>query len=63
MHYIPSFFLFLFVNLYGIFILMADNSDRSKGLVGPYVKGILSTSCVIFSYPKLLSISVLTFIK
>ena len=26
-------------------------------------KGILSTSCVIFSYPKLLSISVLTFIK
>jgi hypothetical protein len=25
--------------------------------------GILSTSCVIFSYPKLLSISVLTFIK
>ncbi len=28
-----------------------------------YFKGILSTSCVIFSYPKLLSISVLTFIK
>ena len=27
------------------------------------VKGILSTSCVIFSYPNLLSISVLTFIK
>ena len=27
------------------------------------VKGILSTSWVIFSYPKLLSISVLTFIK
>jgi hypothetical protein len=27
------------------------------------IKGILSTSCVIFSYPKLLSISVLTFIK
>jgi MFS superfamily sulfate permease-like transporter len=26
-------------------------------------KGILSTSCIIFSYPKLLSISVLTFIK
>jgi hypothetical protein len=26
-------------------------------------KGILSTSCVIFSYPKLLSISVLNFIK
>ena len=26
-------------------------------------KGILSTSCVIFSYPKLLSLSVLTFIK
>ena len=26
-------------------------------------KGILSTSCVIFSYPKFLSISVLTFIK
>jgi hypothetical protein len=26
-------------------------------------KGILSTSCVIFSYTKLLSISVLTFIK
>ena len=26
-------------------------------------KGILSTSCVIFSYPKLLSISILTFIK
>ena len=29
----------------------------------PCIKGILSTSCVIFSYPKLLSISVLTFIK
>jgi MFS superfamily sulfate permease-like transporter len=28
-----------------------------------FIKGILSTSCVIFSYPKLLSISVLTFIK
>ena len=28
-----------------------------------YLKGILSTSCVIFSYPNLLSISVLTFIK
>jgi hypothetical protein len=28
-----------------------------------YIKGILSTSCVIFSYPKLLLISVLTFIK
>ena len=27
------------------------------------IKGILSTSCVIFSYPKLLSIPVLTFIK
>jgi hypothetical protein len=27
------------------------------------LKGILSTSCVIFSYPKLLSISVMTFIK
>jgi hypothetical protein len=27
------------------------------------LKGILSTTCVIFSYPKLLSISVLTFIK
>jgi hypothetical protein len=27
------------------------------------IKGILPTSCVIFSYPKLLSISVLTFIK
>ena len=27
------------------------------------LKGILSTSCVIFSYSKLLSISVLTFIK
>jgi hypothetical protein len=27
------------------------------------LKGILSTSCVIFSYPKLLSISVRTFIK
>jgi hypothetical protein len=32
-------------------------------LVSTAVKGILSTSCVIFSYPKLLSISVLTFIK
>ena len=30
---------------------------------GKELKGILSTSCVIFSYPKLLSISVLTFIK
>ena len=29
----------------------------------PCFKGILSTSCVIISYPKLLSISVLTFIK
>jgi hypothetical protein len=28
-----------------------------------YVKGILSTTIVIFSYPKLLSFSVLTFIK
>jgi hypothetical protein len=28
-----------------------------------FLKGILSTSCVIFSYPNLLSISVLTFIK
>jgi hypothetical protein len=27
------------------------------------LKGILSTSCVLFSYPKLLSISVLTSIK
>ena len=27
------------------------------------IKGILFTSCVIFSYPKLLSISVLNFIK
>jgi hypothetical protein len=27
------------------------------------IKGILSTNCVIFSYPKLLSISILTFIK
>ena len=29
----------------------------------PVIKGILSASCVIFLYPKLLSISVLTFIK
>jgi hypothetical protein len=28
-----------------------------------YIKGILSTKIVIFSYPKLLSFSVLTFIK
>jgi hypothetical protein len=28
-----------------------------------YFKGILSTTIVIFSYPKLLSLSVLTFIK
>ena len=41
----------------------------SKPIDVPYIhvyvwfKGILSTSCVIFSYPKLLSISVLTFIK
>ena len=28
-----------------------------------HIKGILSTSCVIFSYPKLLSISVVTFVK
>jgi MFS superfamily sulfate permease-like transporter len=35
-----------------------------KGTSQPtfFFKGILSTSCVIFSYPKLLSISVLTFI-
>jgi hypothetical protein len=34
-----------------------------KKLFVELLKGILSTSCVIFSYPKLLSISVLTFIK
>ena len=28
-----------------------------------WLKGILSTSCVIFPYPKLFSISVLTFNK
>jgi hypothetical protein len=28
-----------------------------------YIKGILSTKIVIFSYPKLMSFSVLTFIK
>ena len=33
------------------------------GEVFVLLKGILSTSCAIFSYPKLLSISVLTFIK
>ena len=32
-------------------------------LYSEYVKAILSTSCAIFSYPKLLSISVLIFIK
>jgi hypothetical protein len=32
-------------------------------IVFSLLKGILSTSCVIFSYPNLLSISVLTFIK
>jgi hypothetical protein len=37
------------------------NLDRCT--VFCHIKGILSTSCVIFSYPKLLSISVLTFIK
>ena len=37
--------------------------DLWSGNPWPFLKGILSTSCVIFSYPKLLSISVLTFIK
>ena len=37
--------------------------DLYKKSMKAYFKGILSTSCVIFSYPKLLSISVLTFIK
>ena len=39
-----------------------DAQSQNK-LVFVLFKGILSTSCVIFSYPKLLSISVLTFIK
>jgi hypothetical protein len=34
-----------------------------KEKISQEIKGILSTSCVIFSCPKLLSISVLTFIK
>ena len=34
-----------------------------RTILRQWFKGILSTSCVIFSYPKLLSISVLTFIK
>ena len=36
---------------------------KIKYLFQSNFKGILSTSCVIFLYPKLLSISVLTFIK
>ena len=40
-----------------------DMSSVEHTRVNSYIKGILSTSCVIFSYPKLLSISVLTFIK
>ena len=37
--------------------------DMSTSKNRIWLKGILSTSCVIFPYPKLLSISVLTFIK
>ena len=40
-----------------------DAKESRKQLREMKLKGILSTSCVIFSYPKLLSISVLTFIK
>ena len=42
--------------------LVPSNSSFNY-IYGYLIKGILSTSCVIFSYPKLLSISVLTFIK
>ena len=37
--------------------------DMSTSKNRIWLKGILSTSCVIFPYTKLLSISVLTFIK
>ena len=49
------------------FVWGLNNKERCKNNKSPNfvwgLKGILSTSCVIFSYPKLLSISVLTFIK
>ena len=43
-----------------MYIKISNNMHR---VYERLLKGILSTSCVIFSYPKLLSISVLTFIK
>jgi hypothetical protein len=44
-------------------VIVSLHSLKTMGLGSITFKGILSTSCVIFSYPKLLSISVLTFIK
>jgi hypothetical protein len=62
--FIWSFLFILFFSLWhllgcsrGLFQLLPRNST-----VLP-LKGILSTTIVIFSYPKLLSFSVLTFIK
>ena len=51
----------MFSLLVGIYILLTMEINMIKKQFT--FKGILSTSCVIFSYPKLLSISVLTFIK
>ena len=47
----------------GIIMLDVFQFWLNKKCILLLLKGILSTSCVIFSYPKLLSISVLTFIK
>jgi hypothetical protein len=44
-------------------VFYVDRKSKMAATTGHSIKGILSTSCVIFSYPKLLSISVLTFIK
>jgi exonuclease III len=43
----------------GIYELQDMSTSKNR----IWLKGILSTSCVIFPYTKLLSISVLTFIK
>ena len=45
------------------FSFISSLEDANVPLPDIELKGILSTSCVIFSYPKLLSISVLTFTK
>ena len=45
------------------FLINTNSCELKVHSKNKCLKGILSTSCVIFSYPKLLSISVLTFIK